>query len=193
MDYDSLKNAVTKWTHRADLVSLADDFIDLAEAKLSRDLLVSRQEIRATTVAGTEYLSMPDDCVAIRGIRIDGRSLDYVTPADMAHGGTPARYTIVGDEIRLDATSNGVVEIAYYGAIPPLSDAAPSNWLIAAFPDAYLYAVLAEAWKYASDDAQVQKYDALYRDVVGSIKAEDRKRKYGPSLTVSPSRSAMIV
>lgn len=192
--YATLKSSISTWTHRADLAALADDFIDLVEARLSRDLLVSQQEARATTTAATEYLAMPTDCLAIRNIQLNTSpviELVYVTPPEMDrladNGSTVSRYTIVGDEIQLNATSSYSLEIAYYAKVPPLSDSNTTNWLLDTYPDVYLYGCLAEAFKYTSNDAQAGKYNALYQESVQNIISMDKKRKYSQSMYVRPA------
>lgn len=189
--YATLKASIPTWTHRADLSTLADDFIDLTEARLSRDMLVSQQEARATTTASTEYLAMPSDCLSIRNIQLNTspvRELVYVTPMEMdrlADNGTVlSRYTIVGDEIQLNATSSNSLEIAYYAKVPPLSDSNTTNWLIDTYPDVYLYGCLAEAFKYTGNDAQAAKYEGLYQQTVQNIIAMDKKRRAGQSMFV---------
>lgn len=189
--YANLKTSITDWTHRGDLADFVDDFIDLTEARLSRDLLVSQQEARATTTASTEYLALPSDCLSIRNIQINTspvRELIYVTPAEMDrlddNGSTVTRYTIVGDEIQLNATSSDSLEIAYYAKVPPLSDSNTTNWLLTSYPDVYLYGCIAEAFKYASDDQGAAKYNGLYLESVQNIIRMDKKRKYGQSMFV---------
>lgn len=189
--YETLKTAIATWTHRADISSMADDFIDLAESRFSRDFLVSQQETRATTAADTEYLALPSDFLAIRNIQLNTspvRELVYVTPAEMDrladNGATVSRYTIVGDEIQLNATSGNSLEIAYYAKVPALSDTNTTNWLISAYPDIYLYGCLSEAFKYMADDQQAGKYDTLYRESVQAMKKADEQRKTGQSMFV---------
>jgi hypothetical protein len=189
--YATLKTAIEAWSHRSDLAAVVDDFIDITESRLNRELRVSQMEVRATTTASTEYLALPTDLLAIRNIQLNSnpvREILYVSPMEMDRlaqaGQETNRYTIVGDEIQLNATSSGSLEIAYYAKIPALSDAAPSNWLLAAHPEVYLYGCLAETFKYAMDDEQAAKYAGLYSEAIGQIKRLDRERKTGQSMYV---------
>jgi hypothetical protein len=192
--YSTLKDAVVNWTHRTDLTTVLDDFIDLTESRLNRELRASQQEIRATTAGATEYLAMPTDLLAIRNIQLNTnppKSLAYVAPEfidlkDDGSSGEPKYYTIIGDEIQLAPDPDGsyTVEIAYYAKITALSDSNTSNWLLAAHPEAYLYGCLAEAFKYAMDDEQAAKYAALFQDTLSQIKTLDAERKYGQGMRV---------
>jgi len=189
--YATLKSAIENWTHRSDLDSVIDDFIDLTEARLNRDLLVSQQEVRATTTADTEYLSFPTDILSIRNIQLNTspvRELQYITPAEMDRlddNSTDLNYyTIVSDEIQLQSTSSDTLEITYYSKLSALSDSNTTNWVLTEHPEAYLYGCLAEAFKYAMDDEQAGKYSNLFNEVIGKIKILDAERKYGQSMWV---------
>ena len=189
--YSTLKSAISAWTHRADLADVLDDFIDLTEARLNRELRVSQQETRATTTADSEYLALPSDLLAIRNIQLNTspvRELLYVTPMEMDRlaqvGEELSRYTIVGDEIQINATSSSTLEIAYYSKIAALSDSNTSNWLLEAHAEVYLYGCLAEAYAYAMDDANEMKYRQLFAEGVAGIKRLDADRKSGQSMFV---------
>lgn len=189
--YSTLKTAIAAWSHRSDLTDVIDDFIDIAESRMNRELRVSQQEVRATTTASTVYLALPTDLLAIRNIQLNTnpvRELLYVTPMEMDRleqgGEETSRYTIVGDEIQLNAASSADIEIAYYAKIAALSDSNTSNWLLAAHPEAYLYGSLAEAFKYSMDDAQAAKYAGMFAETIAMIKRLDRERKTGQSMFV---------
>ena len=189
--YSTLKTAIAAWAHRSDLTDVIDDFIDITESHLNRELLVSQQEVRATTAASTEYLALPSDLLAIRNIQLNTNpvvELVYVTPMEMDRlaelNQETSRYTIVGDEIQLNATSDSSIEIAYYAKIAALSDSNTSNWLLEAHPEAYLYGSLAEAFKYSMDDEQAAKYAGMFAETIAMIKRLDRERKSGQSMYV---------
>ena len=189
--YSTLKTAISAWSHRADLADYLDDFIDFTEARLNRELRVSQMEVRATTTAGSLYLALPDDLLAIRNIQLNTTpviELLYVTPMEMDRldqiGGTISRYTIIGNEIQLNATSSTSLEIAYYSKIPALSDANTTNWLLETHPEVYLYGCLSEAFKYSMDDEQAAKYAGLFSEGIAQIKRLDRALKSGQSMYV---------
>ena len=189
--YSTLKTAIENWSHRSDLDSVIDDFIDLAESRLNRLLRVSQMETRSTSPASTEYLAMPTDLLAIRNIQLNTnpvQMLSFLSPAEMdriANNSIDlAYYSIVGDEIQLNATSGSSIEIDYYAKIPALSDSTTSNWVLESHPEAYLYGCLAEAFKYGMDEEQATKYHNLFNEVIQQIRTLDFSRKYSQNLTV---------
>jgi hypothetical protein len=186
--YSTLKTAISDWSHRADLSSYLDDFIDFTEARLNRELRVSQMEESSTITPVSNLVTMPTDWLSVRNVKIDGSpvtTLQYITPAEMDRLDTSAagNYTIVGDQIKLDDTAGDVI-VEYYLKIPALSDTNTSNWLLASNPDVYLYGCLAEVFKFAMDEAEATKYTALFMNGVQEIRNLDRKRKYAQSLRV---------
>jgi hypothetical protein len=189
--YGTLKTAIADWTHRSDLTSQIDDFIDIAEARFNRALRVSQMEEESTITPVAGLVTMPTDWLAVRNVKLNTNpltTLEYLPPAEMdrlAIGQTLAgKYTIVGDQIKLDAASNYDVIVEYYKKITALDDTNTSNWLLDTHPDMYLYGCLAQAFVYAVDDTQVSKYNALCEDVISKVIMLDNKRKYAQNLRV---------
>jgi hypothetical protein len=122
--------------------------------------------------------------------------LTYVTPQQFAGSaavsvGVPSVYTLIGNEIRLGpapAASAGLVaELQYYARVPALSAAAPSNWLLTAAPNVYLFGALLEAAPYIGDDMQLAKWHRLYSAAVTGLQSQDRRSRHGGSpLTMAP-------
>jgi len=189
--YATLKTAIENWTHRSDLDSVIDDFIDLTESRLNRELQVSQQETRVTLSASSEYISFPTDSISIRAIQLNSspvRELQYITPIEMDRlddNSTDLNYyTIEGNQIRLQSVSSDSIEVIYYAKISALSDTNTSNWILETHPEAYLYGAVSEAFKYAQDDEQASKYVAMFNEVISRIKVLDADRKFTQSMWV---------
>jgi hypothetical protein len=189
--YTSLKAAIERWTHRSDLDSYLDDFIDITESRLNRELQVSQQETRVTLSASSEYISFPTDSISIRAIQLNSspvRELQYITPIEMDRlddNSTDLNYyTIEGNQIRLQSVSSDSIEVIYYAKISALSDTNTSNWVLETHPEAYLYGAVSEAFKYSQDDEQASKYVAMFNEVISRIKVLDADRKFTQSLWV---------
>ena len=189
--YTSLKAAIERWTHRSDLDSYLDDFIDITESRLNRELQVSQQETRVTLSASSEYISFPTDSISIRAIQLNSspvRELQYITPIEMDRlddNSTDLNYyTIEGNQIRLQSVSSDSIEVIYYAKISALSDTNTSNWVLETHPEAYLYGAVSEAFKYSQDDEQASKYVAMFNEVISRIKVLDADRKFTQSMWV---------
>jgi hypothetical protein len=66
----------------------------------------------------------------------------------------------------------------YYGKPTVLSDSTASNVFLANYPDALLYASLAEAEPYLMNDARVQTWAALYERAITAINTSDQSSEY---------------
>jgi hypothetical protein len=190
-DYSSLKTAITNWTHRTDLSSVCDDFIQLTEAWLNRELRLSQMETRYSFTPSSEYTSLPHDFLAVRTLQLTSnpvREIPYITPTQMdildQAESTLMYYTIRGDQLQVNATSSTSAEITYYAKLEGLTANNETNWLIAAHPDVYFYGCLAEAFAYAMDEEQAQKYIALFSSAVNKLKTVDNQRRYGQAMMV---------
>jgi len=192
--YGNLKTEIGTWLTRVDLTSDIDTLIDLFESWANRNLRVRQMEEESTTAAA-EYLAFPTDFLELRDIQYQAnprRQLEYVTPtfADLydssGAAGTPVYYTFVGNQIRLipapDSTTD--VRIAYYQTIPALSNSQTTNWLLTAYPDAYLYGALMHG-KIRISDPQLAAFIAdNFGQVVAEIQKAGRRSNVGGSLRV---------
>jgi hypothetical protein len=101
----------------------------------------------------------------------------------------PTHYSIVGRELELVPApgpapdSSALIEMIYYGRIPPLTDAEPTNWLLRDSPDAYLYGALTHAAPYLEEDARVALWVGA-RDAAVTVlnDADKRSRSSGGPL-----------
>jgi hypothetical protein len=96
-------------------------------------------------------------------------------------------YTIIGAEIQFAPVPDSayVVEMLYYYKPTPLSASVATNDYLANFPDALLYASLAEAEPYLMNDARVQTWATLYDRATSDINGSDESSEYaGVPLTM---------
>jgi hypothetical protein len=187
--YATLKTAIEAWSHRSDLAAVVDDFIDITESRLNRELRVSQQETVTTLTAVAGLIDLPADFLAIRTVSINSnpvRELHYVSPAefDKLNSTEVRQYTIVGDKIKLNVAGAADVVVTYYARIEALSDTVATNWVLGTHPEAYLYGCLSEVFKYSMDEEQAAKYAGLYSQSVDQIQRLNRDRKTGQAMRV---------
>lgn len=180
--YSDLKAAVPNWLRRADLAGLVPDFIMLAEREMDRTLRTALQLCELTVTVDGEFIAAPAGLRMVRGFRLTSglsRVLREVTPEQMARRkaaphmlqGSPREFTVIGAQIEFwpvpDRAYSAVVELQ--AGIVPLSDANPSNWILASHPDAYLFGALAAGAAYAKNDERAAAYQAQFERVLGDI------------------------
>ena len=198
--YSDLKTAIANNLARTDLTDQMDDFIDLAEARLGRELKTRSQESSTNVSTGDEFVSLPTDLRRVRLVRITTGTpsvLTSNTPQDLFANfdtgqGRPTHFTIIGEQLILrpipDTTYT--VRITMGTGMDSLSDSTTTNTVLTRYPDAYLYGCLAAAYRYLLDEARSQFYDALATQIIEKINTSEEGAKYGSGVLV---QQALVV
>src|SRR5580765_6632960 len=188
--YTELQTSVLNWLARPGdplVAPTVPEMIVLAESELRRRLRVGQAEARASLTATTAAVALPSGCRQIRLVTSDGALVTYVPPDQLPGGsGPPYHYTLHGSELRLGPAPSGSVtlEILYQSGVPPLSDAAPTNWLLTDHPDAYLYSTLVAAETFIGHDERIPLWTQAAATVLASIEQADRKARWPGGLTI---------
>lgn len=177
-DYTWLKDQVAQWMHRNDLTGSIPDHIYLAEMRIRTRLTERVQDVTGTitTVAGTQTATLPTDFLSVRSLSIPNVSptLDYMAPDEFNQmfsqnvSGTPRCYTIIGNNIYFGPTPDAVYSITamYRFDMAPLTDLAPSNALLAKWPNIYLFGALVEAADFSRNLALRDSFNARFVDAI---------------------------
>lgn len=197
-NYATLQTAVASWLQgRTDLTANIKEFIQLGEVRISGDLAREGhynlgQEARDTsiaTVSGTAYYTLPTGSLQVRNVKLNTSpvtSLTYLTPDYFdtrwasSTNGKPKVYTIIGNQLRLGPTPDGIytVEIDHYVAITALSDANTTNWIVTNAPNLILYAALLETAPFLNDDdKRISKWAELYEAGLETVLLKDRRAR----------------
>ena len=174
-NYTTFVATVANYLGRDDLTSVIPDFVELGQHRMTRDLRVQEmlKSATASTVAGDSTIAFPSDMLEVRDIHISGNphyELEYQTPNQFyknnnaTTSGTPRYYTMLGQEFQFAPVPDGTktVQILYYAKPTFISSSNASNVFLANFPDALLYATLAEAEPYLVNDDRIQTWASLY-------------------------------
>jgi hypothetical protein len=134
----------------------------------------------------SECFALPGDFLAERELKVFASGvpppLAYLTPEAMdwrspsVGPGRPGYYTLEGGSVRLQPVPDKAypAELLYLQAIPALSATNPSNWVLAAHPDAYLYGALTQSAPYLRADERLQIWGTLFTQVLADIERADR-------------------
>ncbi len=188
--YDELKTAVAEWLIRDDLTDRIPDFIMLAEKSMQRLLKVAEMEIEAslTTVANVATVALPTGYSGLRGLRAYNDAIWYdvqILPLQPSLdngviGAPPVAASIVGSNLKFRPIPNEAYPLLlnYYGKFTPLSDSAPTNWLLDDHPDAYLYGALLQSAPYLGTDDRLSLWADGFNSVIQQINEEDVDRRF---------------
>lgn len=186
-DYAGLLAALADFSVRADQTALWPACVALAEARVNRELRVRPMVGRAAATFATEYFEGPRDLAGVISLELaePPAKLAYVAPQTLARlkreapapAGTPRLYSVVGREFQVFPAPAGSVPAAltYWRRIPPVGPEAPSNWLLSAHPDVYLYGALVQFAMTAEDErlgAWAQAYAAALAEVAAAYPTE---------------------
>jgi len=184
--YSALQTTIASYLARTDLTSqIQDIFIPFAENRLRRELRTNEMLDYVTLSLTANVATLPSDFLEVREIHFDSNPVDdiqYQSP-DMFFrnrvtktSGYVSFFTILGNEIHFAPTPNVTsdLKMLYYKKPAYLSDSNTSNVFLANYPDALLYAALAEAETYLMNDARVQTWANMYDRSVQNIYTSDR-------------------
>lgn len=187
--YTELQTAIANWINRTDLTDRIPEFIALAEAQMSRRLRVRQMVTRAEAALSAEFTAAPSDVLEPIALTLeisetDIRLLQHLAPerllAEKASLGNvtaaePEFWSLVGSSIQLLPQPNQSYdsEFTYYAKIPALASNS-TNWLLSAYPDAYLYGALLQAAPYLIDDERVITWGTLFQAALSDIQLSNR-------------------
>lgn len=209
--YAELKTALENWTLRpGDTVisNRADEAIDLCEAQMmrgmeppfpfpTRPLRARQMETRNTSyVINAEYETLPTGFLEHIHLELDSSpkiTVEFVSVqmfsqlrASTSTGAFPRIFTIAGDSARFAPTPAADVTgiFTYYQEITPLSDAAPSNFILADAPHLYLYGSLMHLYWLTDQGAERAQFAAsVFTGGINSLHAQEQDSRYAGQMT----------
>lgn len=168
------------------------EMIALAEARINRELRTAEMETTEILLPVEGVVPLPADFLQPRSVTAGRRHLHLVDPdfaaTEYPVAGRACAYSLVGTDLVAHPSDNGEITLVYYARIPALSDANPSNWLLASAPDVYLRASLIEAADWMADTEEVGRQAQLYQRAVDKIQSNDTMARYA---NVSVRRSGV--
>jgi len=187
--YNDLVSTVESYLARSDLTSVIPTFVMLAQQRMSRDLRTREMLKVATTTATDGTVEIPTDFLEMRELHFQGNppiTLEYESPdkffRDMltTTSGLPYYYTIIGYEFQFAPAPDSaqVLQMLYYAEPTFVSSTVSSNLYLANYPDALLYATLAEAEPYLMNDARIQVWATMYDRAILNIMNSDISKKF---------------
>lgn len=187
--YLGLKDAIESWSHRNDVASRLDDFIDLAESEMLKWVRIRDMETRTTAVTNGRYLALPSDFLEMRRLRmISGAQYFEVissTPEGMfitQDSGMPKLFTVTS-QIEFDRTPDSAytVEMQYYGKPTALSATNTTNVILTKYPSVYLFGSLWALYQWSLQEDKAEYFNQKFMQAIQSANREDKKGRHGPA------------
>jgi len=192
--YANLKLAIAAWTGRADADSsgAADDGIDLFEAQFNRNTRVRKMLTALDMVVATGgILGYTADWLQWKSLKnlTSPRHIEIIAEESLADIEDRAlsgsfQYAVAGGlatELYPRNADDTTIRAVYYAALPALSGSQTTNWLLTAYPDAYLYGSLLALSSFVRDNPDTQKWGAAFDAVMAQIQDESDESTFGGS------------
>jgi hypothetical protein len=188
-NYADLVSTVESYLARSDLTAVIPTFVMLAQQRMSRDLRTREMLKIATTTATDNTVELPTDFLEMREIHFQGNppiTLEYESPDKFFRdfltttSGLPYYYTILAYELQFAPApdSQQTLQMLYYAEPTFISPTTASNLYLANYPDAILYATLAEAEPYLMNDGRIQVWASMYDRAIANIMNSDIGKKF---------------
>jgi len=180
MDYASLQTSIAAWLNRDDLSSYIPESITLAEAEFQRTIRAREMLRNADTTTSVVSVQLPSDFLELRHITLtsENQPLYYATLAELDDirrnvqvAAQPTHVAVYNTKLELAPVPDKqyTLEIVYYQKIPELSSNTSTNWLIAAYPDVYLYGCLTKAAPFIGEDERTNVWRQEYTNAVNQL------------------------
>ncbi len=184
--YPELVTELEAYLNRADYTPRIPTFIQLTEARLNRLLDDPEMEVRATATGTGQYTTLPADFKRMVGVstgndfaleQISGAQL---TSFDQTVTGSPRFYAIADGSISFAPINSAAnISMLYIRRIPPLTVAAPTNWLLTMAPDLYLYGALLQAHLFGWFDERLPIFKGAFDEAIDEMRSDASTRRWG--------------
>jgi len=195
--YSDLKSTIADWLERGDLTSVIPTFIQLAEADINAkfNLRDGQQNTTLTATSGSRFIPLPTGFREGCNLWINwsygrGDPLRFVMPElliTFTSPGVPLTWCIDGSNIAFEKPCSDAFSMTLRQSTgETLSDANPSNLLLALYPNVYLFGALKEAADYLKDDAGLSKWSARYELALDDAKYKESRHSALVTLSTEP-------
>lgn len=189
-DYASLMMDAGEYAGTNDIAQVFPRLLSLAEAKMNRVMRVGDMEAVGTVPILDGEGPLPADFLEARLVNLpDGRQINAWSLAELDRrfgkgGGMPQGYAVVGNRVIVRPATTGNLTMTYYAALPPLTPARPSNWLLQKAPDVYLYGLVEEIAIWKKDAAAMAAAREARAMAMQGLVLQDERVRWGNAQVV---------
>jgi hypothetical protein len=189
MNWGELKQTMTRYLKRSDLVDLYPLWQDMARVRISTECKLSEQEYRSLGIPVAQYVALPFDFIEMRHLAAGRHDLEYVTAQQLNQmalkygpSGRLRWYTILDNQIELypvpNEDSEQVLTMHYFAKLPQLVEDSDTNRVLIAFPQLYIYAMMLESAAFRVDQGDQAIYSALWGAFVQELNAKQQAGRF---------------
>lgn len=202
VDYTSLAQAILDFSHRANLATYQDYFIQDAQDRIYQKILELNEgkglrwmeaNLNLTIDDTSGYGAVPSDYLALKGAQVigpDGGQYDliqkdsqyiYAHYPERVATAPPTYIAREGVNFIFGPYPDSDYQVlgTYYQRATALSSSNPTNWMTSQMPLTLFAACMASVSKFLKDVESVQAWMAEVADRLGGIIAMDKAEQFG--------------
>jgi hypothetical protein len=187
MNYTALQAAVSEYLDRTDLTET--DLIERARCRIGTELRSLEQVTTANVTSFSNYVAaLPTNfqqMIKVSSGGVDLRAVSYHELQYWTSLATPAIYAVYGRNIYCPAATT--VNIVYYQQEAALSSGTTEHATMAAFPQLWIYAAVAEGARIEKNWELADRMELAYQQLRDTINAQASRAQYGPAPAVIDS------
>jgi hypothetical protein len=184
--YTALQADVASYLHRSDLTTPIQGFIEKTRLRIGRDLRSLEQEAVSTLTSPTaDVFALPTDFQEATKVHSAGVPLRPVNFSEITYwtaADSPYVYCIYGRNIWVPGATT--ISLGYFKVEATLSSGSTEHPTMAAHPQIWLYASLAEAGLYTRDWDLMDRMTMAYREEVRLVNQRAEWARTGPAPSV---------
>jgi hypothetical protein len=198
-DYTALVGEAATWLHRADITTAqVGVFVQLFESDFNAQMRVRQMEQETSQISTAGYLQHPTNWLNWKQIRGTNGGVSYnlepVTDESAVNltageSGPSRLYKVRGSKTYLYPNTGGTFPATYYEGVALTSG---TNWLLSAFPGAYLYGTLLQATAFIVDDPRVSLWQNAYEQNLERIREASRRGEWSGQ-AMMPNHTVRVV
>jgi hypothetical protein len=197
--YTTLLSEVASYLARSDLTSTIPTFVQLAQARINRDVRAREMITKSASFSITgEYVNLPSDFLEVKHFYLNTSPRQSLEPMDA--GGmtdlytstdTPKYFSVEGVQFRFSPVPAATVAatLIYYAKPATLATTTQETNVLfpTVAPDLYLYASLLEAESFIQNDPRLATWAQAYERGVVALNETMKGSKHGGPLTTRPA------
>jgi len=188
--YSDLKTAIGNRLDE-DVSSYVDDWIDLGEDRIARDVQTEGMETALSVTIASGVAAIPSDFLSLKTAFIDGTPVTNLNPRPLdwllmnyptrSSSGKPRYIARNGSNWEFGPYPDSTYTVlgTYYKRLAALSTSNESGWLVTDAPNLIFYAALIEAADHYVDPDRRTAWEARYNEEVRRVKRAERANRYG--------------
>lgn len=190
-NFATLRTAVSDWINWDDTDSRIATFVQLAEARINREVRHWKMDATATLSVSTQYTALPADFMDVKRVSVTDtqdplrlvsvHDLQDMRDAANNQAGAPYVYAISNGQLEVFPTPDTATDVTlhYVARITSFSADSDTNWLLTEHPDVYLYGSLMQAAPYLAEDQRTEIWATLYTNAVAGANLVSDRGRFG--------------